>query len=625
MNYTLLDKINSPADLKGLSINELKELCSQIRGYMIECCSQNPGHLGASLGSVELAVALHYVYNTPQDRIVWDVGHQAYAHKIITGRKEEFRNNRKKGGLSPFPKMSESPYDSFGTGHASTSVSAALGLATASELLGDKKKAVAVVGDGAATGGLVFEGLNNAGASKTDILIVLNDNQIAIDENVGGMHNYLLRIRTSERYNKYKNKIWNYLGAGWIRRLVKKLAAAVKHFFFKQGSLFESFGLRYFGPIDGNSLDELIPILLKLKNIGGPKLLHIKTVKGKGYAPAEEHQKEWHAPGKFDILSGEKIRKEGEPLKYQQVFGQTIVDLAKNNPKIVGITPAMLSGGQLCDLMKIYPQRTFDVGIAEEHAVTFSAGLAAGGMLPVCNIYSSFLQRAYDQIIHDAALQGLKVIFTIDRGGLVGEDGATHNGALDLAYLRTIPCITEMAPLNELELRDMLYSATLDEYTGPVTIRYPRGGCEGLPIPEGYKRIARGKGEKLSDGKDIAVLSIGTIGNKVAQALQMAAKEGITPAHYNMRFLKPFDVELVKEIANKYKAILTVEDGTIVGGLYGAVCETLAPVSHNCTIKGLGIPDAFIEQGTVAQQMEECGIDAKGIFEELKRISASLK
>lgn len=625
MDYTLLNKINSPADLKDLSINELKELCAQIREYMVECCAKNPGHLGASLGSVELAVALHYVYNTPQDRIVWDVGHQAYAHKIITGRREAFKNNRTKGGLSGFPKMSESEYDSFGTGHASTSVSAALGFATASQLLGDKKKAVAVVGDGSASGGLVFEGLNNAGASKTDILIVLNDNQIAIDENVGGMHNYLLKIRTSERYNRYKNKLWNYLGAGWIRRLIKKTASALKNFFFKQGSLFEGFGLRYFGPIDGNSLDELIPILLKLKNIGGPKLLHVNTVKGKGYAPAEEHQKEWHAPGKFDILTGERIHKEGEPLKYQQVFGQTIVDLAKSNPKIVGITPAMLSGGQLCDLMKVFPERTFDVGIAEEHAVTFSAGLAAGGILPVCNIYSSFLQRAYDQIIHDVALQNLKVIFTIDRGGLVGEDGATHNGALDLAYLRTIPGITEMAPLNELELRDMLYSATLDEYTGPVTIRYPRGCCQGLPIPEGYKRIARGKGEKLKDGKDIAVLSIGTIGNKVSQALQMAEKEGITPAHYNMRFLKPLDEDLVQEVAKTHKAILTVEDGTIIGGLYGAVCECLAQTEHNCRIKGLGIPDAFIEQGTVAQQMEECGIDAAGILRALKELSESVR
>ncbi len=620
MEYTLLNKIDSPQDLKNLSIEELKVLCKEVREYMIECCSRNPGHLGASLGSVELTVALHFVFDTPKDKIVWDVGHQAYAHKILTGRREAFKCNRTKGGLSGFPKRSESPYDAFGTGHASTSVSAALGLASAAKLMGEEKKVVAVVGDGAATGGLVFEGLNNAGASKTDILIILNDNHIAIDENVGGMHNYLLKIRTSAKYNRFKNKIWNYLGAGWIRTLIKKIAESTKHFFFKQGSLFEGFGLRYFGAIDGNSLDELIPILIKLKSIGGPKLLHIKTVKGKGYAPAEEHQKEWHAPGKFDILSGERIRKEGEPLKYQQIFGRTIVDLAERNPKIVGITPAMLSGGQLCDLMKVYPQRTFDVGIAEEHAVTFAAGLAAGGMLPVCNIYSSFLQRSYDQIVHDVALQNLKVIFTIDRGGLVGEDGATHHGALDLAYLRTVPGITEMAPSNELELRDMLYSATLDEYTGPVSIRYPRGGCEGLPLPEGYKRIEIGKGEKLSDGKDIAVLSIGTIGNKVARALERARAEGFAPAHYNMRFLKPLDELLVKEVAGSYKAILTVEDGSVIGGLFGAVSETLAGLNHNCIIKGLGIPDSFIEQGTVAEQMAECGIDEEGILNAVKEL-----
>lgn len=626
MPYTFLDKINTPEDLKKLSINELTTLCQEIREYMIECCAKNPGHLGASLGSVELAVALHYVFNTPEDKIVWDVGHQAYAHKIITGRREQFKKNRTKEGLSGFPKMSESPYDSFGTGHASTSVSAALGMASAAALLGKDRKVVAVVGDGSATGGLVYEGLNNAGVSKADLLVILNDNQIAIDENVGGMHRYLLKIRTSARYNKYKSKIWNYLGAGWIRRHIKILAEGIKHIFFKQGSLFEGFGLRYFGAIDGNNLEALIPLLIKLKNIKGPKLLHVKTVKGKGYAPAEEHQKEWHAPGKFDILSGERIHKEGEPLKYQQVFGKAIVDLANKNPKIVGITPAMLSGGQLCDLMEVYPNRTFDVGIAEEHAVTFSAGLAAGGMLPVCNIYSSFLQRAYDQIIHDVALQNLKVIFTIDRGGLVGEDGATHNGALDLAYLRTIPSITEMAPLNELELRDMLYSATLDQYTGPITIRYPRGCCQGLPIPDGYKFVEKGKGELLTPGKDIAVLSIGTIGNKVQEALQLAKEKGITPAHYNMRFLKPLDTALLEEIANQYKAILTVEDGTIIGGLYGAVCEHLAKIAQNAPekklpiIKGLGIPDTFIEQGTVAQQLAECGIDAKGILSAIESL-----
>lgn len=621
MQYKILDKINSPKDLKSLDINQLNTLCAEIRDYMIECCAKNPGHLGASLGSVELTIALHYLFDTPNDKIVWDVGHQAYAHKIITGRRELFLNNRTKEGLSGFPKISESEYDSFGTGHASTSISAALGLATAAKLQNLNQKVIAVLGDGAATGGLVFEGLNNAGTSKTDLLVILNDNQIAIDENVGGMHNYLLKIRTSPRYNRFKNKLWDRLGAGWLRRMLARLVESTKQFFFKQGAVFEAFGLRYFGAVDGNNLDVLIQILSKLKNMKGPKLLHIKTVKGKGYEPAEQHQKEWHAPGKFDILTGERIHKEGEPLKYQQVFGKTIVDLANKNSKIVGITPAMLSGGQLCDLMKVYPDRTFDVGIAEEHAVTFAAGLAAGGLLPICNIYSSFLQRAYDQIIHDVALQKLKVIFTIDRGGLVGEDGATHQGAFDLAYLRTIPDIIEMAPINELELRDMLYSATLPEYNLPTTIRYPRGGCEGLTLPNGYNKIEIGKGVKVSDGEKIAILSIGTIGNNVIKAIKMAESEQIKVAHYNMRFLKPLDTELIESVAKEYQAIITVEDGTIIGGLYSAVCEHLVKSGLNPKIvKGLGIPDRFIEQASVKEQHKECGIDSESILSAIKEV-----
>ena len=618
MEYRILDKIDSPKDIKSLDVRQLQTLCEEIREYMIECCATNPGHLGASLGSVEIAVALHYVLNTPEDKIVWDVGHQAYAHKIITGRREEFRLNRKKEGLSGFPKMSESPYDSFGAGHASTSVSAALGLATAARLEGKSTKVVAVLGDGAFSGGLAYEGLNNAGASKTDLLVILNDNQIAIDKNVGAMHNYLLRISTSSTYNRAKNKLWDKLGANGLRRVFQKFLRSTKNFFFRHGTLFEGLGFRYFGIIDGNNIEELVKTINSIINLKGPKLLHVSTVKGKGYKPAEADQSIWHAPGKFDIETGERIHQEGAPLKYQNIFGQTIVRLAKENPKIVGVTPAMLSGGQLIDMMKVFPERTFDVGIAEEHAVTFSAGLAASGMLPVCNVYSSFLQRSFDQIIHDVALQNLKVIFTIDRAGLVGEDGATHNGSFDLAYLRFIPNLTEMAPMNEIELQDMLYSATTESYSGAITIRYPRGNCEGLELPNEFSFIEKGKAVKIKEGKEVAVLSIGTIGNKVKKAIEMVEQEGITPTHINMRFLRPFDINCVKEVAKNHRAIITVEDGCIVGGLYSAVCEALSDTDNNCKVVGLGIPDRFIEQGTVAEQLRECGIDAEGIYKAIK-------
>lgn len=619
-NYVYLDKIDSPADIKKLDIKQLEILCEELREYIIECCAVNPGHLGASLGSVELVVALHYIYNTPEDKIVWDVGHQAYAHKILTGRREAFKTNRTKGGLSGFPKMSESPYDSFGVGHSSTSVSAALGLETAAILEGKNTKAVAVVGDGSASGGLIYEGLNNAGASKADILVILNDNQIAIDKNVGAMHNYLIKISTSETYNRIKNRIWRLFGNSRFRRMVQKIAFSTKIALFKHGSVFEGLGFRYFGTIDGNDLGQLVTTLDNIKNLKGPRLLHIRTIKGKGYKPAEKQQSVWHAPGKFDIDTGERSRKEGEPLKYQNIFGSTIVELAKENKKIVGITPAMLSGGQLCDMMKVFPERTFDVGIAEEHAVTFSAGLAAGGLLPFCNIYSSFLQRAYDQIIHDVALQNLKVIFCIDRGGLVGEDGATHQGAFDLAYMRTVPNMTEMAPINEIELRNMMYSAVQEEYTGAISIRYPRGHCEGLELPGKFEFIEKGKSVCLKEGKDVAVLSIGTIGNKVTEAIEKAEKKGISVSHYNMRFLKPIDTEAIKEISQKFDKIITVEDGTIVGGLYSAVCEEIAGGGSKCRIKGLGIPDRFIEQGSVKQQLEECGIDSEGILEAIEKV-----
>ncbi|MBO7562489.1 MAG: 1-deoxy-D-xylulose-5-phosphate synthase [Bacteroidales bacterium] len=618
MEFRLLDKIDSPADIKSLNVRQLETLCEEIREYMIECCATNPGHLGASLGSVELAVALHYVFNTPEDKIVWDVGHQAYAHKIITGRREQFKLNRKKDGLSGFPKMSESPYDSFGAGHASTSVSAALGLATAAKLQGKDNKVVAVLGDGAFSGGLAYEGMNNAGAAGTDLLVILNDNQIAIDENVGAMHNYLLKMSTSKTYNSMKNKIWGFLGNGWLRRSLQKAVISTKNYFFKHSTIFSGMGFRYFGIIDGNNISDLVGTINRIKNFKGPKLLHIRTVKGKGYKPAEENQSIWHAPGKFDIETGERIRSEGAPLKYQNIFGQTIVKLAEKDSRIVGITPAMLSGGQLSDMMKAFPERTFDVGIAEEHAVTFSAGLAADGMLPFCNVYSSFLQRGFDQIIHDVALQNLKVIFTIDRAGLVGEDGATHQGAFDLSYLRIIPNLTEMAPIDEIEMQDMIYSATLDEYTGPISIRYPRGNCQGLELPEEFSKIEKGKAVKLRQGSEIAVLSIGTIGNQVKKAIEMLGDEASKVSHYNMRFLRPLDTAAVEEAAAGHKAIITVEDGSVVGGLYGAVCETLADKNTMCSVVGLGIPDRFIEQGTVAQQLSECGIDAESICKAIR-------
>ncbi len=613
MEFRILDKIDSPSDLKSLTIRQLETLCEEIREYMIECCATNPGHLGASLGSVELAVALHYVLNTPEDKIVWDVGHQAYAHKIITGRRELFRLNRKKDGLSGFPKMSESPYDSFGAGHASTSVSAALGLATAAKLQGKDTKVVAVLGDGAFSGGLAYEGMNNAGAAGTDLLVILNDNQIAIDENVGAMHNYLLKMSTSKTYNSMKNKVWGFLGNGWLRRKIQKVVASTKNYFFKHSTVFSGLGFRYFGIIDGNNISDLVNTLNRIKGLRGPKLLHIRTVKGKGYKPAEENQSVWHAPGKFDIETGERVRPEKAPLKYQNIFGRTVVKLAEKDERIVGITPAMLSGGQLSDMMKAFPERTFDVGIAEEHAVTFSAGLAADGMLPFCNVYSSFLQRGFDQIIHDVALQNLKVIFTIDRAGLVGEDGATHQGAFDLAYLRFIPNLTEMAPINEIEMQDMIWSATQDDYTGPITIRYPRGNSLGLELPEEFSKIEKGKAVKLRQGTEVAVLSIGTIGNQVAKAIDMLGEDSTKVSHYNMRFLRPLDADAVAEAASSHKAIVTVEDGCLAGGLYGAVCETLAAKGINCRIKGLGIPDKFIEQGTVTQQLKECGLDAEAI------------
>lgn len=612
----ILDKINAPKDIRGMDTVTLEKLCAELREYMLECCSKNPGHLGASLGAVELAVALHYVYDTPNDKLVWDVGHQAYAHKIITGRRDAFVDNRKAGGLSGFPKMTESEYDAFGAGHTSVSISAALGIAEAARIKGEGTRVVAVIGDGAMTGGLAFEGLNNAGALKSDLLVILNDNQISIDRNVGALHNYLVRISVSPLYNKVKNRIWGVVGNGRIRKLIQKFLFSTKLAFMKNGSVFQGLGFRYFGTIDGNDIAELVTTLSNLKDIKGPKLLHVRTVKGKGYRPAEEDQSVWHAPGKFDLSTGKRISSGSKACRYQDVFGETIVELARMNGSIVGITPAMASGCSLTHMMKEFPDRTYDVGIAEQHAVTFSAGLAANGMLPFCNVYSTFLQRAYDSIIHDVALQNLKVVFCLDRGGIVGEDGATHHGAFDLAYLRPVPNIVLAAPMNEIELRNMLYSATLPEY-GAVAIRYPRGACEGLDWQKPFEYIEPGKGVLLREGAGVAVVSLGTAGNRAAKAVEKAAMAGISPMHINMRFLKPLDESLLEAACTKCHTFITVEDGALLGGLASAVSEFAARRNADVKIVALGIPDKFIEQGTVDELISECGYNVDNIYDSI--------
>ena len=575
----ILNSIKNPQDIKSLNASELNLLCKDIRDYMLECCSSNPGHLGASLGAVETAVAVHYVFDTPNDKVVWDVGHQAYAHKIITDRKEEFRTNRKYKGLSGFTKRSESPYDPFGAGHTSTSISGALGIAEAARIKGEDINVIAVIGDGALSGGLAFEGLNNAGSLKSNILVILNDNQISIDKNVGAMHNYLLKISTSKTYNKIKDDLWGFLGnrvsKRKVRSLLQKFRYSTKMAFFKSGSIFESMGFRYFGTIDGNNIEEMVTTLSNIKDIKGPKILHIRTLKGKGYKPAEEDQSVWHAPGKFDVNTGERLKSHNGLDRYQDVFGETIVELAKRDPKIVAITPAMASGCSLIKMMELFPNRTYDVGIAEQHAVTFAAGLAAEGLLPYCNVYSTFMQRAFDNIIHDVATQNLKVVFCIDRGGLVGEDGATHHGAFDLSYFRLIPNIIIIAPLNEIELRNALYSASLPEY-GITAIRYPRGETVGLNWHKDFEKIEIGKAKKLNEGSGVGILSIGTIGNKAHDAVVMAKKEGVNVMHYDMRFLKPIDNFALEDITSKCSTVITIEDGTLLGGLFSVVSEFVA-------------------------------------------------
>ena len=614
----ILDTINNPSDLKSLGNDELKQLCSEIRGYMVECCSENPGHLGSSLGAVEIAVALHKVLDTPQDKIIWDVGHQAYAHKIITGRREAFRQNRKRGGISGFPRIDESLYDAFGAGHASNSISAALGMAEAFRLQGLPNKVVAVIGDGALTGGLAFEGLDNAGSLKPDLLVILNDNQISIDKNTSALHNYLLKISTNKRYNSLKKSVWDTLGTRKSRELIQKVVKGAKHIIGKtveeRLSLFDSLGLRYFGPIDGNNVSVLADTLRRIVNLPGPKILHVITVKGKGYAPAEENQTIWHAPGKFDVTTGKRTARKSEIARFQDVFGEVLLNLARERKEIVGITPAMATGCGMTAMAAEFPERTFDVGIAEGHAVTFSAGLAAQGLLPFCNIYSTFSQRAYDNIIHDVALQNLKVIFCFDRAGLVGEDGATHHGAFDLAAYRSIPNLTICAPRNELELKNLMYSATLPEY-GPTIIRYPRGCGNGTPwrdVP--YSGIEPGKAVLLHEGRGIAILSIGAVGNKVSEAVAKAAADGIDVLHYDMRFLKPVDREAIADACSKAERIITVENGVVTGGLHGEVAEYIADNGLGNRLTGLGIPDRFIGQGTPDELYSECGFNTDDIL-----------
>ena len=624
--YKWLDRIDSPDDLKKLSGSDLRQYCDELRQYIIEQCSSNPGHLASSLGAVELAVALHYVFNTPDDKIVWDVGHQTYAHKIITGRREAFRTNRKLGGISGFPRMSESPYDAFGGGHASVSISAAFGMAKAAELKGEQRQVVAVIGDGSMTGGLAFEGLNNAGASKqTNLLVILNDNNMAIDQATGALKNYLVKISTSRRYNAIKRRLWRILShTPAVLRFCQKAGNAVKQGLLKNSNLFESLNFRYFGPIDGHNLPELVRVLTALQRIEGPKLLHVMTVKGKGYKPAECNKPVWHAPGKFNPETGERIVSKTEVARYQDVFGQTLLELARADERIVGITPAMPSGSSMNILMKEMPERCFDVGIAEGHAVTFSAGLAAAGMVPFCNIYSSFMQRAYDNVIHDVAIQRLPVVMCLDRGGLVGEDGATHHGAFDLAYFGTVPNLTVAAPMNELELRNMMFTAL--EAGRPFAIRYPRGNGAGVAWrDEPFAAMEIGRGRCLKEGERIAVLTIGTVGNFASEAIARMEADGIRVAHYDLRFAKPLDQELLHEVGRKFRCVVTVEDGALRGGVGEAVVAFFCEHGYLPKVVSLGIPDRFVEHGTPAQLYAQCGYDAEGLYRTLKSLQESLQ
>ena len=600
--YKLLHRINSPGDLKTLSAEELRAYCDELRRYIIDECSVHPGHLASSLGAVELAAALHYVFDTPDDKIVWDVGHQTYAHKIITGRREAFRTKRHLGGISGFPKMSESPYDAFGGGHASVSISAAFGMAKAAELRGEKRQVVAVIGDGSMTGGLAFEGLNNAGASKqTNLLVILNDNHMAIDQATGALKNYLLKISTSVHYNRFKQRLWGILShTPRLLRLCQKAGNAVKQGLLNKSNLFESLNFRYFGPVDGHNLKELVRTLRALHDIEGPKLLHVMTVKGKGYLPAESDQSVWHAPGCFNPDTGERIRSKGSAARYQDVFGETLLELARQDARVVGVTPAMPSGCSMNILLREMPDRCFDVGIAEGHAVTFSAGLAAAGMVPFCNIYSTFMQRAYDNVIHDVAIQDLPVVLCLDRGGLVGEDGVTHHGVFDMAAFGAVPGLTIAAPRNERELRNLMYTALQAGH--PFMIRYPRGCGEGVAWRgEPFEMLPVGRGERLRDGGTLALVTIGTTAGAAARAAERAAAAGVEVAHYDLRYVKPLDESLLEEVGRRFLKVITVEDGCIRGGVGEAVAAYFT--THGCgtQVRTLVIGDACVEPGAPHQ------------------------
>ena len=615
--YKFLNVVDCPEQLRTLSIGDLKRYSEEVRRYILECCSTNPGHLGSSLGTVELTTALHYVYDTPQDRIVWDVGHQAYAHKIITGRRDSFVTNRKRGGISGFPRMTESEYDNFGAGHSSVSISAAFGIAKAMELQNKKSHVVAVIGDGALTGGLAFEGLNNAGASpNTDILVILNDNEMSIDKPSGALDRYLLHISTSKWYNKFKSSLWRVLAkVPPVLKMARRTGNAVKHGILRNSNLFESLNFRYFGVVDGHNLEQLIDVLKSLKDIGGPKLLHIKTTKGKGYAPAEKEPSVWHAPGRFDLASGERVKAAYSADRYQDVFGQTLLDLARLDERIVGITPAMPSGCSMNIMMREMPERCFDVGIAEGHAVTFSAGLAAAGSRPFCNIYSSFMQRAYDNVIHDVALQNLPVVLCLDRAGLVGEDGATHHGAFDIAYFSCVPNLTIAAPRNEWQLRQMMYAASKANH--PTVIRYPRGLGEGVEWRDTEFTEIAPRGEELKAGNDVAIIAAGTMANV---ALRAAERSTRSVAVYDLRYIKPLDEDMLNAIGSNFDKVITIEDGAVRGGVGEAISAHFSRQGYTPRVVNLGIGDTFIEHGKPAELYADCAYDEAALLATIESI-----
>lgn len=632
----ILKNINIPADLRNVDRTKLPQVADELRQYIIDMVSVYGGHFSSSLGVVELTVALHYVFNTPDDQLVWDVGHQAYGHKILTGRRENFHTNRVYGGISGFPKRKESEYDAFGVGHSSTSISAAVGMAVGSNHNGEKQRQhIAIIGDGSMTAGMAFEGMNHAGALKdANVLIILNDNCMAIDPNVGALKEYLTDITTSKTYNNVKEDVWQLLGkmstfGTSARKIVAKIENAMKGALLSQSNFFEALNLRYFGPIDGHDIDHLVSVLEDLKNIPGPKILHCLTVKGKGYAPAEKEQTKWHAPGLFDKVTGviqKKVYDKPMPPKYQDVFGNTIVELAEKNDKIVGVTPAMPSGSSLNIMMKAMPDRAFDVGIAEQHAVTFSAGMATRDLVVYCNIYSSFMQRAYDQVIHDVCLQQLPVIFCLDRAGFAGADGPTHHGAYDIAYMRCIPHMVVASPMDEEELRNLMYTFQLEEtqkLKTAFTIRYPRGEGVMADWKRPFQKLEIGKGRKIKDGEDVAILTIGHIGNYAVKACEMLEKEGLNPAHYDLRFVKPLDEAMLHEVFQKFDRVITVEDGCLQGGMGSAVLEFMIDNGYTAKVKRLGIPDRIVEHGEQIELQRECGFDPAGIANAVRELAAS--